>query len=71
MRDPSITILPLDHALPALRWSVVSHLPRRRATVFAREKREAQLLGAQLMNVAPDRVVAVDSPASLESLGVA
>jgi hypothetical protein len=66
-----ITILPDDHALPALRWSVVSTMPRRRATVFAREKREAQLLGAQLLGVAPDRCIAVNSPVRLPSLELA
>lgn len=68
MRSPSITILPLDAAITATRWSVVSHLPRRQATVYARWKLEAQLLGAQLLGVAPGKVVAVNSPAFLPSL---
>lgn len=63
--SPRILVLSDDHALPALRWSVVSHIPRRRATVFAGRKREAQLLGAQLLGVAPDRCVAVESPERL------
>ncbi len=71
MRTPSITVLPLDAHLPALRWSVTSHTPRRQATVYARWKHEARLLGAQLLGVAPGKVSAVDSPAILESLGVA
>lgn len=71
MRSPSIIVLPLDASAPALRWSVVSHMPRRRATVFARYKREAQLLGAQLLGVAPDRCIAVDSPERLDGSGMA
>lgn len=71
MRSPSITILPLDADAPPLRWSVVSTVPRRRATVFARHKREAQLLAAQLLGVAPDRCIAVDSPEHLPGSGEA
>jgi hypothetical protein len=71
MPSPRILVLPLDHAAPARRWSVASHVPRRSATVYAARKREAQLLGAQVLGVAPDKCIAVDSPAFLESLGVA
>ena len=71
MRSPKILILPDDHAAPALRWSVVSHMPRRQATVYARWKLEAQLLGSQLMGVAPGLCVAVESPAFLPSLDLA
>ena len=69
--SPKIIILPLDAEAPALRWSVVSHMPRRRATVFAARKREAQLLGAQLLGVAPDRCITVDSPERLDGNGLA
>ena len=71
MRAPRILILPEDHAIPTVRWSVASHLPRRSCTVFARFRREAELLGSQLLHVAPDRLIAVESPPFLESRRVA
>src|SRR5438128_2287829 len=43
MRAPKIIVLSDDHALPALRWSVASHVPRRSATVYAARNREAAL----------------------------
>ncbi len=67
--SPRITVLPLDHALPALRWSVASHAPRRSCSVYARFKREAMLLGGQLLNVAPDCLIAVESPPFLDGTG--
>ncbi len=69
MRSPRITVLADDSTAVTLRWSVVSHMPRRRCTVFAAREREAKLLGAQLLGVAPDRVIAVDSPPHLDGSG--
>lgn len=68
---PSPRILILAESGTAKRWSVASHAPRRSATVYAERKRDAQLLGAQLLGVAPDKCIAVDSPAFLESLQLA
>ncbi len=71
MRSPSILVLPLDHSATATRWSVTSHRPRKQATVYARHSKEARLLAGCLLNMAPDLLIAVESPARLESLEVA
>ncbi len=67
--SPRILILPLDYSSTATRWSVTSHRPRKQATVYARHSKEARLLAGCLLNVAPDALIAVDSPPCLDGNG--